>query len=384
MRILFICIFLCLGTSAIAQPHTAEHVDDSSKGKQGAATPSKEIISKKEDARVPIEVPIERQAKIGLKVAKAERKKVEHTIRTVGTITADQTKEVHVHTKIKGWIENIYADYIGKPVKKNEPLFDLYSPDLIATQGEYLAARQQGAIGREIATMARNRLQLWGVPQTEIEKLEKTGKVSRTITFNSPADGFIIEKMAVQGMYITPEMELYRITDLSRLWIIITLYEYDVAVISEGDDAEVSLTYDPDKPFTGKISYVYPEIDEKTRTAKARVEVDNPNQRLKPGMFATVELKKQLGESVIVPGDAVIDTGARSIVFVKTGDALFEPREIKVGPRVEGSFVILSGLDGGEDVVTSANFLIDAESKFQAATKKGSPSGAGHGGHGGK
>ena len=181
-------------------------------------------------------------------------------------------------------------------------------------------------------------------------------------------------------MYITPDMQLYLITDLSRLWVIVTLYEYDIAVISEGDEASVSLAYNPDKPFIGKISYIYPEIEEATRTAKARIEVDNPEQRIKPGMFANVELKKQLGESVVVPSDAVIDTGARSIIFVKTGASLFEPREVKVGPRVQNAFVILSGLEGGEDVVTNANFLIDAESKFQAAIQKGTPSQGGHGG----
>lgn len=382
MRIMFVWILLCFSASAYAQTHSGHGGDNAPQAK--AAPGGKAAESKPEEARVPIEVPVEKQAKMGLKVTKAEKKKVEHTIRTVGTITADQTKEAHVHTKIKGWIEKIYADYVGKPVKKNQPLFDLYSPELVATQEEYLAARQQGAIGREIAATSRNRLQLWGVPPNEIEKLEKTGKASRTITFNSPADGFIIEKMAVQGVYITPEMELYRITDLSRLWIIITLYEYDVAVISVGDEAGIILPYDPDKPFTGKISYIYPEIEVETRTAKARIEVDNPHQLLKPGMFANVELKKNLGESIVVPGDAVIETGKRSLVFVKTGASRFEPREIKVGPRVENGFIILSGLEGGEEIVISANFLIDAESKFQAAIQKGTPSQPGHGEHGKK
>ena len=381
MRILFVIIFLCVSASAFAQTHS-EHGGNTEPPKKTA--PDGKMASKAEEARVPIEVPAERQEKIGLKVAKAEKKNVEHTIRTVGTVTADQTKEAHVHTKIKGWIEKIYADYVGKPVKKNQPLFDLYSPDLVATQEEYLAARQQGVIGREIAATSRNRLQLWGVPQTEIERLEKTGKANRTVTFNSPADGFIVEKMAIQGMYITPDMQLYLITDLSRLWIIITLYEYDVAVISEGDEIGISLPYDPDKSFTGKISYIYPEIEQETRTAKARIEVDNADQRLKPGMFANVELKKNLGESVVVPGDAVIETGKRSIVFVKTGASRFEPREIKIGPRVENGFVVLSGLEGGEEIVVSANFLIDAESKLQAAIQKGTPSQPGHGEHGKK
>lgn len=383
MRIVFTFLLLCFSASAFAQPH-GDHVNGGAPQAQDSPTQGSQAEIGMEETHVPIEVPVENQAKIGLRTVKAEKRNVEHTIRTVGTVTADQTKEAHVHTKIKGWIETIYADYVGKPVEKGQPLFDLYSPDLIATQEEYLAARQQGAIGREIAAAARNRLQLWDVPQAEIERLEKTGKVKRAVTFNSPAEGFIVEKMAIQGMYITPEMELYRITDLSRLWIIVTLYEYDVAVISEGDEAVISLPYDPEKSFTGKISYIYPEIEEETRTAKARIEIDNPEQRFKPGMFANVEMKKNLGESVVVPDDAVLDTGTRSIVFVKTDISHFEPREVKIGPRVEDNFIILSGLEEGEDIVVNAHFLIDAESKFQAAIRKGSPSQVGHGGHGGE
>ncbi|MDI1229287.1 MAG: efflux RND transporter periplasmic adaptor subunit [bacterium] len=379
MRILLICVFLIIGANAFAQSHSEHDAGNAPKAQEGASDNGK-IETKTEATRIPIEVPVERQVKIGLKVATTEKKKVEHTIRTIGTVTADETKEAHVHTKIKGWIERVHADYVGKPVQKGQPLYDLYSPDLIATQEEYLAARQQGSIGREIAATALDRLKLWGVSQTEIERLEKTGKSNRAVTFNSPADGFILAKMAVQGMYITPEMELYRITDLSRLWIIASLYESDIAVISDGDEASISLPHDANKSFTGKISYIYPEIEEVTRTAKARIEVDNQDLRLKPGMFANVELRKNLGESIVVPDDAVIDTGTRSLVFVKTDASRFEPREVKVGPRVEDTFIILSGIASGEEVVISAHFLIDAESKFQAAIQKGAPSQAGHAG----
>jgi multidrug efflux pump subunit AcrA (membrane-fusion protein) len=348
-----------------------------------SATQETEPI-KNDEARVPIEVPLNQQSKIGLKVAKAEKKKVEHTIRTVGMVTADQTKEAHVHTKINGWIEQIYADYIGKPIKKGQSLFELYSPDLVSTQEEYLAARRQGEPGKEIAVTALERLKLWGVPQSEINRLKKSGKAKRSVTFDSPVDGFIVNKTAIQGMYITPEMELYHIADLSRIWIIVTLYEYDVAVITVGDEAEIQLPYNPDKSFKGKISYIYPEIELETRTAKARIEIGNPDQTLKPGMFSNISLKKNLGEAIVIPDDAVIDTGTRKIVFVKTGASRFEPRDITAGPRIENTFAILSGLKEGEEVVTSTHFLIDAESKFQAALQKGSPANSGHGGHGEK
>lgn len=384
MRNYVYVLLLVLSASAFSQTHSGHGELPKTPKPTIKPTPQKTEPIKKDEARVPIEVPQEQQSKIGLKVAKAEKKKVEHTIRTVGTVTADQTKEAHVHTKINGWIEQIYADYIGKPVKKGQSLFELYSPDLVSTQEEYLAARKQGAPGREIAVTALERLKLWGVPQSEIDRLKKSGKAKRSVTFDSPVDGFIVNKTAIRGMYITPEMELYHIADLSRIWIIVTLYEYDVAVISVGDEAEIQLPYDPDKSFKGKISYIYPEIELETRTAKARIELDNPDQKLKPGMFSNISLKKNLGEAIVIPDDAVIDTGTRKIVFVKTGTSRFEPREIKAGPRIENTFAILSGLKEGEEIVTSAHFLIDAESKFQAALQKGSPTNSGHGGHGEK
>lgn len=370
-----LCMFF--SAAAFAQTHIGHN---ESAAAAGAAKP--EI--KWEEPRIPIDVPAEQQAKIGLKFAKVENKKVEHKIRTVGTVTADQTREAHVHTKINGWIERIYADYIGMPVNKGQPLFDLYSPDLVSTQEEYLAARKQGEHGREISSAALERLKLWGVSQSEINRLKSARRAKRSLTFDSPVRGFIIKKSAIRGMYINPDMELYHIADLSRIWIIVTLYEYDLAAISVGDEADIQLPYDPNKLFKGKISYIYPEIELETRTAKARIEIDNPDQKLKPGMFANIELKKDLGVSVVVPEDSVIDTGTRKIVFVKVGVSQFEPREVKAGPRVGNTIIIFSGLQGGEDVVTSAHFLIDAESKFQAAIKKGTSATRGHDGHVGK
>lgn len=385
---LYILFFLFLNTSAFSQTHSSHSempVDVPKISQQPTKVTTQKLEPvKKDEARVPIDVPLEQQSKIGLKVVKAEKKKVEHTIRTVGTVTADQTKEAHVHTKINGWIEKIYADYVGKPVKKGQPLFELYSPELYSTQEEYLAARNQGTPGREIAATAIERLKLWGVPQAEVEKIKKTGKAKRSVTFDSPVDGFIVNKTAIQGMYITPEMELYHIADLSRIWIIVTLYEYDVAIISTGDEAEIQLSYDLNNSFKGKINYIYPEIEMETRTAKARIVIDNREQKLKPGMFSNIILKKNLGEAIVVPEDAVIDTGTRKIVFVKTGPSHFEPRDVRAGPRIESTFVILSGLKEGEEIVTSAHFLIDAESKFQAASQKGDSTNSGHSTHGTK
>lgn len=334
---------------------------------------------KKDEARVPIDVPPEQQKRIGLQTTTVKKKSVSHNIRTIGTVAADERTEAHIHSKINGWIETIYVDYVGKAVKKGSALFNLYSPELVATQEEYISAVGQSGIGQELARAALDRLKLWGVPQREIDRLKKTRKASRTISFESPVPGIVISKSAIQGMYITPGMELYQIADLSKVWIMVTLYEYDVAIIKIGDVAEVQLPYDSKMNFTAKISYISPEIDIETRTGKARIEVDNKNQNFKPGMYVNVILNKNLGLSTIIPDDAVLDTGLRKIVFVKTGTSRFEPREVKVGPRVANQFTILSGLAADEEIVTSAHFFIDAESKLRAAVEKGSPMPAGHG-----
>jgi Cu(I)/Ag(I) efflux system membrane fusion protein len=366
MRFYFFTIFILMSAEALAQ-------QDHSQMQIASA--------KKDEARVPIEVPPEQQKRIGLKTTTVQKKIVSHTIRTIGTVAADQRTEAHVHSKLSGWIETIYADYVGKEVKKGGLLFDLYSPELVATQEEYISAVRQSGIGQELARAALDRLKLWGVPEREINRLKKTRKVKRTISFESPVPGFVISKSAIQGMYITPGMELYQIADLSKVWIMVTLYEYDVAIVKLGDVAEVQLPYDSKLNFTAKISYVSPEIEVETRTAKARIEVDNKNQNFKPGMYVNVILQKELGLSIIIPDDAVLDTGLRKIVFVKTSTSRFEPREIKVGPRVSNQFTILSGLIAGEEIVTSAHFFIDAESKLRAAVLKGSITPTGHGGH---
>lgn len=333
-----------------------------------AATSSK---SKADDPRVTVDVPLEQQKRIGLKTTKVEKKSLVYTIRTVGSVTADQRLEAHIHSKINGWIEQIYADYIGMWVKKGESLFDLYSPEIVTTQEEYISAIKQPGVGKELAKAALDRLKLWGVPQSELDKLTKRKKASRTIRFESPVNGFIIKKNAIQGMYITPGMELYQIADLSRVWIMTTLYEYDVSVVSEGDEAEVQLHYGSNRILKAPITYISPEIDIDTRTAKARIEVSNKDLKLKPGMYANIQLKKDLGESLVIPEDALIDTGLRKIVFVKISPSKFEPRTLKIGPRVNGYFAVLDGLKIGEEIVSGAHFFIDAESKLKAAFESG-------------
>lgn len=378
--VLWVFLALSLATAARAQHKHGQPAPEP------AAAPVSDAKAVKEEPRAVVDIPSEQQARMGIATAEIHKSSsLAHTIRTVGIVTADERREAHVHTRISGWIEKIQADYVGKPVRKGQPLFDLYSPELLSTQEEYLAARGKGESGQEIAGVALERLKLWQVPASQIERLGRTGVARRSVTFDSPVDGIIVAKTAIQGMYITPDMELYHIADLTTIWIMITLYEYDLALIKTGDVAEVHLPYDTTKTFSAKIAYIDPNLDLQTRTAKARIEFSNKELVLKPGQFVDVEMKKDLGTVVVVPVDAVIDTGTRKIVFVRSSPLRFEPREIKVGARAGDHFVVLSGLKEGESAVTSAHFLIDAESKLGAALQKGGKApAAGHGSHKGK
>jgi membrane fusion protein, copper/silver efflux system len=369
-----ILILLSLGISASAQGPHAGH-GEAKEQKAPKATPQK----RSDESRVPVNVPVNQQARVGLQVEKVAKKPVTQRLRSVGTISADERREAHVHTKINGWIERVFADFVGKAVKKGQPLFELYSPDLVSTQEEYLAARKQG--DKDIASAALERLKLWGIPEKEISRLRQGVKPGRTTSFEAPVDGVVINKAAIQGMYVTPEMELYHIADLSKVWVLVTLHEFDLTTVEKGDPASVELPYDRQSRFSGAIDYVYPEVDPQTRTGRARIELPNPDGKLKPGMFADVELQKNLGPSITIPEDAVIDTGRRRIVFVRTSATKFEPREVTLGPRVAGSSVVLRGLKEGEEVVTRANFLLDAESKLQAAGQKSESPSSEHIGH---
>jgi membrane fusion protein, copper/silver efflux system len=333
------------------------------------------------DDRAALSISRDAQSAVGLQTQVVLREALVTTIRTIGSVTTNQTRETNVHTRINGWIEKIYVDYVGKAIRKGDPLYALYSPDLISTQEEYLEALHQGSTGAEGAASALTRLRLWGVAESEIRKLKSARSPLHSITFFAPADGIVIRKAAVFGAYVTPESELYYLADISTVWLLLTLYEADISLVQVGDEVTVTLPYDVTKRYTGAISYVYPEIDPQTRTAKARVEITNSDQFLRPGMFADVEIQKVLPEMLVAPADAVLDTGQRKIVFVKTGDTELVPREVKTGTRVGDRITILSGLQAGDAVVVSANFLVDAESRLQAALRKGKSKAKGHGEH---
>ncbi|MFQ5926313.1 MAG: efflux RND transporter periplasmic adaptor subunit [Terriglobia bacterium] len=327
-----------------------------------------------------VRVSPEKQQLIGVRTTQVRRDRLVRTIRTVGHVEADETKFARIHVKVAGWVEKVYVDFVGKLVKKGQPLFTLYSPELVSTQQEYLIARRgkqylgdspyrevsEGA--ESLLRAARDRLRLWDITDEQIQKLDETGEVARTLTLYSPIDGFVMHRNLYEQVYVTPETPLYEIADLSTIWVDVDIYEYEVPYVRLGQSATMRLSYSPGHTYRGRVTYVYPTLDPKTRTVRVRLEFRNPGFALKPDMFADVELKIDYGVQTLVPSEAVLDSGLRQIVFVAKPDGYFEPREIQVGARLENQYVVLSGLQPGETIVTSGNYLIDSESRLSTAT----------------
>lgn len=326
-----------------------------------------------------VRIPMQKQQLIGVKTETVTRAPFLRTIRAVGRVTYDETRLRHVHTKIAGYVEKLYANATGETVRAGQPLLELYSPELLASQQEYLVAlrardRTAGSTlpsvagsGEELLASARRRLELYDFTVDQIRQLEETGEARREITLHAPISGTILERMVTQGQKVEPEMTLLDIVDLSRVWVVAAVYEYELPFVREGQRATMSLTYLPGMTFEERVSLVYPVLDAATRTAQVRLEFDNPGQVLKPDMYAEVELSADLGERLAVPDTAVMDTGTRSVVFVDKGDGFFEPREVKIGLELPDLYEVLDGLAEGERVLTSANFYVDSESRLKAA-----------------
>jgi len=328
-----------------------------------------------------IRISPERQQQIGVKFSVATIRPATVEIRAVGRVAYDETRVAHVHTKVSGWIEDVFIDFIGEPVRKGQPLFTIYSPELVSAQEEYLLAlRGQKELGgssfervsegsRALLDAARRRLELWDMTSEQIEALEKRGSVSRTIAVVSSVDGVVTERAAYHhGRTVTPDLDLYTIVDISRVWVLAQVYEYELPHVHVGQPAEAVLPYDPErKPLQGKVRFVPPFLNPMTRTAEIRLEFPNPDLRLKPETFVNVSLRSDLGPSLVVPEDAVMDTGQSQYVFVDQGDGYLEPRPIKAGPVVAGGRVIADGVKAGERVVTAANFILDSESRLKGA-----------------
>lgn len=322
-----------------------------------------------------------KQQLIGVKFTTVEYRQLEKIIHAVGRVDYDERKLAVVNLRISGWIQDLYADFTGKYVKKGEPLFTLYSPDLVSAQQEYLLARQSqqpesvwtvesNQEGKGLIETARERLRLFGITDEQIDKLEKRDKPETYLTISSPISGNVVEKMALKGMRVEPGMTLYKIADLSNVWVYADVYEYELSYVKTGQEARTTLSSFPGEVFKGRITYIFPYLNPNTRTAKVRIEIPNPLGKLKPEMYGNVELRIHLGKKLTIPESAVLQTGVRQIVFVDKGDGLFEVRFIKLGARTEELYEVKEGLDEGERVVSSANFLIDAESRVQGVLQR--------------
>jgi Cu(I)/Ag(I) efflux system membrane fusion protein len=321
-----------------------------------------------------------RQQLIGVKTAVVERQNLQTVIRAVGRVEYDEQRITHVNLRMAGWVENLFVDYTGQLVRKGQPLFTLYSQELVATQEEYLLAlrakedihdsplpevREQGD---QLLEAARDRLRLWTITDKQIEKLARRGKPQTYVTIYSPATGFVVEKKVFKGMYVKPEMTMYSIANLSIVWVLADVFEYEMPFIHVGQSATLTLDAYPDETFHGEITYVYPYLNQQTRTVKVRLVFHNPNLRMKPEMYGTVRLQVNRGNTLAVPEEAVLDSGTRKVIFVDRGEGMFEPREVRLGPKVGTYYEVVEGLQQGERIVTSGTFLLDSESKLMAST----------------
>jgi membrane fusion protein, copper/silver efflux system len=328
----------------------------------------------------------ERRQVLGVRSEDVRRRPLEQTIRTVGRVAVDERLIHHVHTKYEAYVEQLYVNFTGQLVRRGERLAALYAPELVATQQEYLLAyRAQQRLGqsaipsvsegsRNLLEAARQRLLFWDVTPEDIARLEKTGEVGRTLDLHAPLGGYVVEKTAFHGMRVTPADALFDIADLSKLWILADVYESDLAAVRQGMAAEIRLPYQPGRAFRGAVTYINPTVEPATRTIKVRIEVANEGALLKPEMYADVLLRTDLGSALFVPDSAILKPGDRRLVFLDHGDGRLEPREIELGARSEGGYQVLSGLQEGDRVVTSANFLIDSESSMKAALQSFAPS----------
>ena len=334
----------------------------------------------------------ERQQLIGVRTVAVERRPLVREIRTVGRVAFDETRIAHVHAKVPGFIEEVFVNFVGQPVRQGQPLFTIYSPDLVATQEEYLLAlRSSRALkdssfdwisggSRNLLEAARRRLQLWDIAEEEIQELEKTGKAKRALTIHSQVSGIVTQRAAYHhGKYVTPEMELYTIVDLSTVWILGDVFESDLPYAREGQAAVVEFPFPAGRrERAGRVVFLSPTVDPKTRAVQVRVEFPNPNQTLRPEMFVHFKLRASLGSPLAVPSDAVLDTGTEQYVFVDKGQGYFEPRPVRLGAEAGGYYGIESGLRAGERVVTSANFILDSESRLKGLLAPPRAEGSGH------
>ena len=320
-----------------------------------------------------------RQQLVGVRSAPIGRQQVEGTIRTVGMLAYDETRSAQIHTRVAGWVEQLYVDYVGKPVRRGQPLFAVYSPDLATAQADYLVAlraRQKIADNTNpdlragadaLLAASRDRMRRWNVTDAQIAELERAGAPTRTVTITSPFDGVVLEKEAFAGQYVTPEMTSFKLADLSSVWAVGQVFEYEAARLRIGDKVEIEFPYGQASKREATIAFIYPEVDPQTRRVRFRVSLDNRDGKLKPDTYVNLIWHGAGTDRLVIPKEAVIDTGPRKYTLLALANGYFAPRDVQVGPAIGEFYPVISGVAEGDRVVTSAQFLVDSETNLMAA-----------------
>ena len=347
-----------------------------------------------EPALAPLQISPQRLQSIGVRIAEVQRKSVDDRIATSGNVVVDETKLAYVQVRFSGYVQKVFVDATYQYVRKRQPLFTIYSPELASTEREFLLAKENQRqlshssdtdIAQDAASLveaARERLQQWDVPQREIARIEATGRVQQDLEIDSPVSGYITARDALPNKYVQPDTRLYTVADLSAIWVFAQVFQNDLGRLKVGDSATLTVDTYPGRTFSGRVDFIYPDIDMTTRTARVRLAFPNHTLALKPGMFVNVSLDVPMGEHEVIPASGVLQTGTRSLVFVDRGGGNLEPRDIQLGERAGDDYIVLKGLKAGERIVTSANFLIDSESQLQAALGTFVPPPPGAGGTG--
>ncbi len=381
-------------------PHRAKKQSAGADGPQPvAAGPAPTVANMPAKPAQSMEVPLapvqltpEAAQNIGMKTGIVERKQISDEIRATGTVDIDERLVSYVQVRYRGYIRKVFANATYQYVRKGEPLLTIYSPDLMATEQDFLNALQDekhlrastvegvASAAKDVAEATEMRLRQWDIAPAEIANLKQKGALIADLTINSPISGYITERNALPSVYVEPGTRLYAIADLSRVWIYAQVFQDDIGRLKPGDTARITLDAYPGRSFTGSIQSILPQVDMATRTVRARLEVANSSVTLKPGMFVNVNLRTNLGRQLVVPASAVLQSGTRQLVFVDQGNGRFEPKEVVLGPRAGDDFVVINGLQAGQQIVTSANFLIDSESQLQAAAGSYTPPPPGTGG----
>lgn len=326
-----------------------------------------------------VDISPEKQQLIGVQYGTAGYETVTDTIRAAARVTLDETKIAKVQSRIEGWVDQVFVDFIGKSVTKGDPLVTIYSPEALATQQEYLLAIRAQHMAHDnpmpemmgsaetLVAAARKRLELWDISDRQVEEIARTGKTLQNLTLYAPVSGFVMERNAFTRQRVTQDTVLYTVADLSTVWVVADVFEYEAANVRLNQPATITMDYLPGRTLHGRVSYILPQVDPNTRTLKVRIQVDNPGYLLKPDMYCNVELQAGGARKLVVPQSAVLNSGDRQVVFLDLGNGHFEPRDVKIGAQTGGRVEILSGLQPGERIVTSGNFLIDSESQLKTA-----------------